>query len=61
MSVSNARVIIIVPFNFYSLQFQKEKSKMLDLTTITIMIYFWLFIHFQLFFWLGLVQEYTED
>lgn len=56
MSVSNARVFI-VPFSFYSLQFHKEKSKMMDLTTIANTIYFWIFMHFQLFFDLDLFRS----
>lgn len=60
VSVSQARVFIVVPFCFYIFQFHKKKGKMLDLTTITNMIYFWIFMHFQLFFGLDLFRNMEE-
>lgn len=43
----NATVFFFVVFTFYSLPFHKEKGKVLDLTTITNMLYF---LGFQLCF-----------
>lgn len=57
MSVLNATVFFVVGFMFYSLLFHKEKGKVLDLTTITSMLYFRIFMDFQLNFDMDLFRN----
>lgn len=55
--IFNATVFVVVAFMFYSLLFHKEKGKVLDLTTITSMLYFWIFMDVQLIFDTGLFRN----